>query len=169
MEETHPTRTPEPGTAPPRQEQPRQPTSLRFGSVAAALSQLARSEGLSSPAFRSPPGLVGVTRSIRRRRDGEATVAVALRSRPWAAVVADMIEGVVAANRLRGVVADRCRARLWAGLGEIGEVGQVGEVGDAGRGRPMGQNPARIRDDRAQTGRQAGKPSNGENARGFAA
>jgi hypothetical protein len=40
-------------------------------------------------------------------------VAVALRHRPWAAVVADMVEGVVATNRLAGVGADRARAALW--------------------------------------------------------
>jgi hypothetical protein len=43
-------------------------------------------------------------------------VSVAIRGRPWAAVLADMVEGVVVANRLRSVDADRCRARLWARL-----------------------------------------------------
>jgi len=92
--------------------------SLRFVSVARVLAGEARAEGLRAPVFRSPPRLVGVGRSISRRRDGSCTVSVALRGRPWAAVLADMVEGVVVANRLRGVDADRCRARLWARLGE---------------------------------------------------
>lgn len=95
--------------------------SLRFVSVARVLAQAARAQGLRAPAFRSPPRLVGVGRSISRRRDGTATVSVALRGRPWAAVLADLVEGVVAANRLRGIAADRCRAALWASLGEAGE------------------------------------------------
>jgi len=95
--------------------------SLRFVSVARVLADEARAQGLRAPAFRSPPRLVGVGRSISRRRDGSSTVAVALRGRPWAAVLADLVEGVVAANRLRGVAADRCRGQLWARLCEAGE------------------------------------------------
>jgi len=94
--------------------------SLRFVSVARVLAGEARAQSLRAPVFRSPPRLVGVGRSIIRRRDGTSAVSVALRGRPWAAVVADMVEGVVVANRLRGVEADRCRARLWACLGEEG-------------------------------------------------
>lgn len=109
-------------------------TSLRFVSVARTLAAAARAEGLVPPAFRSPPRLVGVSRSIARRRDGSATVAVVLRSRPWAAVVADMIEGVVAANRLRGVAADRCRTALWRSL--EGTDGMDGADESAQRGDP---------------------------------
>ena len=52
-------------------------------------------------------------RSLRFRR-GVPTVAVLLKGRPWSAVVADMIEGVVAANGLQGAKADRARAALWS-------------------------------------------------------
>jgi len=130
----------------------RESTSLRFGTVAAVLREVTRAERLTCPAFRSPPALVGVCRSIRRRRDGHATVSVALRGRPWAAVLADMVEGVVAANRLRGVAADHCRARLWAGLGDAGELGVGGVAPRAAPGSP-----------------EPGKRSNGEKAPGFAA
>lgn len=65
------------------------------------------------PSFRCPPRLVGVDRSIRRRGDG-ATVAVRLRGRPWVAVLADMIEGVVVANQLAPPQSDRLRSELWA-------------------------------------------------------
>src|SRR5262245_19921424 len=89
-----------------------EPTSLRFARLARSLGEAARAQGLRAPTFRSPPRLPGVSRSIVRRGPG-VTVAVALRDRPWAAVVADMVEGVVAANRLAGVGADRARAALW--------------------------------------------------------
>jgi hypothetical protein len=95
------------------------PTSLRFVAVARTLASGAQAGGLACPVFRSPPSLVGVSRTIRRGRDGKTTVAVALRGRPWAAVLADMIEGIVAANRLRGVEADRARTLLWATLGDV--------------------------------------------------
>ena len=88
-----------------------EPTSLRFARLARSLGEAARAQGLRAPSFRSPPRLPGVSRSIVRRGPG-VTVAVALRDRPWGAVVADMVEGVVAANRLGGVGADRARAAL---------------------------------------------------------
>jgi hypothetical protein len=59
---------------------------------------------------------VGVDRSIRRHHGG-AAVAVRVRNRPWAAVAADMIEGVIAANRLAPPQSDRLRAELWPALG----------------------------------------------------
>jgi hypothetical protein len=98
-----------------------EPTSLRFARLARSLGEAARAQGLRAPTFRSPPRLAGVTRSIVRRGPA-VTVAVALRDRPWPAVVADMVEGVVAANRLAGVRADRARAALWAAVAEGSEV-----------------------------------------------
>lgn len=44
-------------------------------------------------------------------------VAVQVRDRPWVAVVADMIEGVVVANRLTPPAADRLRTELWEVVG----------------------------------------------------
>ena len=74
-----------------------------------------RRRGLSAPSFRSPPRLVGVDRSIRRR--GEASiVSVRVRDRPVVAVLADLIEGVVVANGLQPPEADRLRNELWAEL-----------------------------------------------------
>lgn len=89
---------------------PMEGSALRFAAVARTLSEAARASGLSTPSFRSPPGLADVQRSLRRRR-GSVTVAVRLRQRPWPAVVADMVEGVVVANGLEGSAADRARAR----------------------------------------------------------
>jgi hypothetical protein len=98
-----------------------EPTSLRFARIARRLADAARAQGLRAPTFRSPPRVPGVTRSIRRGPRGGATVSVVLRGRPWAAVSADMIDGVVAANGLRGVAADRVRASLWSALAELGD------------------------------------------------
>lgn len=97
-------------------------SSLRFARAVAALAQAARTLGLMVPGFRSPPRLVGVQRSIRRWPGG-ATVSVVVRGRPWPAVQADLVEGVVAANRLTSPAADRARAELWEALtgGPAGE------------------------------------------------
>lgn len=91
-------------------------TATDFATAARLLTQAARRMGLVGPSYRCPPRLVGVDRSIRRRPDG-AIVAVRLRDRPWAAVLADMIEGVVAANALQPPAADRVRADLWSVVG----------------------------------------------------
>ncbi|MEJ5254220.1 MAG: hypothetical protein WHS89_02605 [Acidimicrobiales bacterium] len=93
-----------------------QASSLRFAAAARVLGLAARAEGLVVPGFRSPPRLAGAERSVRRRPDGGATISVRLRDRPWLAVLADMIEGVVVANRLSGPAADRCRTALWAAI-----------------------------------------------------
>ncbi|HUF99262.1 MAG TPA: hypothetical protein VMM60_14115 [Ilumatobacter sp.] len=91
-------------------------TSVDFAAAARMLSRAARAKGLIGPSYRCPPRLVGVDRSIRRRGEG-VIVSVRLRGRPWAAVLADMIEGVVAANRLQAPHADRLRAEMWAVCG----------------------------------------------------
>ena len=49
-------------------------------------------------------------------------MAVRLKGRPWSAVVADMIEGVVVANGLTGTKADRARAALWLAVDDSGEL-----------------------------------------------
>ena len=91
--------------------------ALRFAETVRALGLEARRNRLKMPAFRSPPRLHGVDRSVRRRSDGGATIAVVVRGRPWAAVVADMVEGVVVANGLAGANADRARSKLWHAVG----------------------------------------------------
>ena len=49
-------------------------------------------------------------------------MAVRLKGRPWSAVVSDMIEGIVVANRLTGARADRARAALWLAVDDSGEL-----------------------------------------------
>lgn len=94
---------------------PVQSSSLRFARAVQALATATRARGLTVPGFRSPPRLRGVQRSIKRFPGG-ATVAVVVRDRPWAAVLADLIEGVVAANGLGGPAADAVRSSLWEAL-----------------------------------------------------
>src|SRR5262245_30590378 len=90
-------------------------TTLRFATAARVLGRETRARGLEVPGFRSPPRLEGADRTLRRRRRGGA-VAVRVRGRPWAAVLADMIEGVVVVNNLAGVDADHVRGALWAAV-----------------------------------------------------
>ena len=87
-------------------------TTVRFARAARELSRTSRLCGVTAPSFISPPRRGDVSRTIRRRPNG-TVVAVSLRARPWAAVLADMIDGVIAANGLRGVDADRVRSALW--------------------------------------------------------
>lgn len=88
-------------------------SATEFAAAARTLTREARRRGLIGPTFRCPPRLVGVDRSIRRRADG-AIVSVRLQGRAWAPVLADMIEGVIVANRLSPPESDRLRADLWA-------------------------------------------------------
>lgn len=93
-------------------------TSIEFAAAARVLGDAARSQGLVAPSFRSPPRLQA-DRTIRRA-GATGTVAVRVRGRPWLAVLADLVEGVVVVNRLRGNDADRCRTELWAAIEQHG-------------------------------------------------
>jgi hypothetical protein len=87
-------------------------TTVQFAAAARALAAAARRFGLAAPTFRTPPRLVGLDRTVRRHARG-GVVSVRLRDRPWPAVVADMIEGVVSVNGLDARRANRVRADLW--------------------------------------------------------
>jgi hypothetical protein len=91
-------------------------SSLRFADAVRVLAVEARSLGLAVPGFRSPPRLVGADRSLRRRPNAVPAIAVRLTGRPWEAVVADMVEGVVVANGLSGHRAAEVRRRLLASV-----------------------------------------------------
>ncbi len=88
--------------------------ATRFATMARFLAAESREAGLAVPAFRSPPRVSGVARTIRRSGDGAVMVAIALRGRCVHDVAADMIEGIVAANRLDPIAAGPIRTRLWA-------------------------------------------------------
>lgn len=106
-------------------------TSLDFGTAARSLARAARLRGLVVPVFASPPLRADLDRSIRRR-NGSPVVSVRLRGRPRGAVLADMIEGIVVANRLEGARADLARSALWLAVD-----------GDSGRQTEPEDEPAR--------------------------
>jgi hypothetical protein len=86
-----------------------------FVAAARVLAAAARRLGLVAPGFRSPPRIVGVHRTLRRfSGGGGGIVSVVVRGRPFVAVLADMIEGIVAVNDMPPPHADRARAALWA-------------------------------------------------------
>lgn len=108
-------------------------TTIDFASAARTLTREARRRGLVAPSYRCPPRVVGLDRSIRRRPgvDAGAVVAVRVAGRPIAAMLADMIEGVVVANELRAPHADRLRSELWTAAERI-----FASDGAAGSGSP---------------------------------
>lgn len=89
------------------------PPSLRFASAVRVLGHAGRARGLTVPGFRSPPRHPNAERTVRRRADGGSTVAVRLHGRPFVAVLADMIEGLVLVNDMSGTEATRVRTALW--------------------------------------------------------
>jgi hypothetical protein len=117
-------------------------TSLRFAEAARILADATRSLALVAPSFRSPPRVAG-DRSIRRRVGGGATVAIRYRDRPWPAVLADMVEGVVVTNDDEAVPPDEIRAALWRALDECGTL--------------TGAPPATVRGRTAQAAAPAGR------------
>ncbi|MFN2609171.1 MAG: hypothetical protein ABR511_14980 [Acidimicrobiales bacterium] len=90
--------------------------SLRFAAAARVLSVEAQRRGLAAPGFRSPPRRPGTDRTVRRRPDGLAVVAVRVRGRPFTAVAADMVEGVLVANGVSGSAATPARTALLAAV-----------------------------------------------------
>jgi len=102
-------------------------SALEFAVLARRLADEARRLGLVPPAFRSPPGDDGPARAVRRHRGRGTTVVVLRRGRSSVDVAADMVEGVVVANRLAGPRAAACRRALTAaaGTGEL-ELGVAG-------------------------------------------
>lgn len=99
-------------------------TTTQFAAAARLLASEAQRCGLEAPGFRSPPRIVGFDRTIRRRQAG-GVVAVALRGRPFIAVLSDMIEGVIVVNQLRTPDADRVRTALWTMLSTHGHVDTI--------------------------------------------
>jgi hypothetical protein len=87
-----------------------------FAEAVRVVSGVSRRGRLVVPVFRSPPRHPEVDRTIRRRQSAPAVVSVRLGDRPLAAVRADVIDGVVAANGLSGERADRFRRDAWAAL-----------------------------------------------------
>ena len=85
----------------------------RFAEAGRRLAAAASVMELRVPAFRTPPRVAGLDRTIRRGADGSTLVSVRSRGRPWPAVLADMIEGMVVANGLDPPEVARVRNELW--------------------------------------------------------
>lgn len=90
--------------------------SVQFAEAGRLIASSTRRAGFVAPTFRSPPRSRGRDRALRRRADGAVTVAVRITERPFVAVVADMVDGTIAANRLQGAQADFLRNELWVSL-----------------------------------------------------
>jgi hypothetical protein len=90
----------------------RQPISPWFGWASLELSHACGRLGLVAPSFRSPPAVPGVDRTLRRQPDGGGvTVAIRLWGRSFADIRADMVDGVLAANRVKRGSRDGVRLR----------------------------------------------------------
>jgi hypothetical protein len=87
-------------------------SSVAFAEAARRLAAECRARGLIVPAFRSPPGLPAADRTLRRRPDGGVVVAVRVRGRAMSRVVVDLVDGVLAANRLGPEEAGQVRPDL---------------------------------------------------------
>jgi hypothetical protein len=98
--------------------------AMRFADVARRLGAATHAAGLAVPAFRCPPRVPGATRTIRRYPGG-AVVSVRLRGRPFEDAVTDMVDGVVAANRVPESDAAKVRERLREALDGDSDVPEV--------------------------------------------
>ena len=81
--------------------------ALHFADSARRLGTASRAAGLTVPAFRCPPRCAGAARTVRRYPGG-AVMSVSLRGRPFEQVLADMVEGVLVANRVEPAEPTRC-------------------------------------------------------------
>ncbi len=89
-----------------------------FAAAARQIADATRATGLAVPAFRSPPRVPQAVRTLRRYPGG-TVISVRLRDRPFDAVMADMVEGVVVTNRLSGEAALRARTYLSESVAEL--------------------------------------------------
>ncbi|MFM7508969.1 MAG: hypothetical protein ACKO5A_05420 [Actinomycetota bacterium] len=90
--------------------------SAEFAAAVRVVLEVARRRRLTVPVFRSPPGLPEVDRSIRRTA-AATVVSIRLGDRPVASIHADVVDGVIVANRLSGRDAAGFRRAAWAALG----------------------------------------------------
>jgi hypothetical protein len=83
-----------------------------FAEVVRQLQRATAAAGMRMPGFASPPRLASARRTIRWLAEDRALVAVRRGDRAADAVVTDMIDGVVAANRLSGSEAQDAARKL---------------------------------------------------------
>lgn len=80
-----------------------------YATMAKQLSDLAKSGGLEPPVFQSPTRLPNTDRTIRRRKNGTAVIAINLLRRTVEDVQSDMIDGIITATSLDTDRAERFR------------------------------------------------------------
>lgn len=91
-------------------------SSISFSALARVLAAEVRRHGLVLPSFSSPPRVAGARRTIRRLHGGGVMVSVQVRGRSVDEVLADMVDGVIVANGLRGREAEGWRLALRAAV-----------------------------------------------------
>jgi len=106
---------------------PEELPAVRFAEAARSLGHAAHALGLEVPAFRCPPKVPGAVRTLRRYPGG-TVVAVSLRGRPFEEALADMVEGVLVANRIPESDAARFRPTLAAAAAGEAEIGSEAEI-----------------------------------------
>lgn len=90
-------------------------TTVQFADAARAIGAACRMHRLVAPAFRSPPKTPGRDRALARHGD-DVVLAIRLTGRPFVAVLADMVDGVVVANGVTGPEAEAVRRVMWDAL-----------------------------------------------------
>ncbi|WP_419912252.1 hypothetical protein [Candidatus Poriferisodalis sp.] len=111
--------------------------SGQFVLTVRTLAAAARELGLHVPSFQSPPRSDQLDRTIQRRPPDDWVVAVRVKGRPFGAVVADAVEGIVVCNELSAGAAGPVRDELWRATEQIAEA--MGSV--AGRSIPPAAAP----------------------------
>jgi hypothetical protein len=117
--------------------------ALRFAETARRLGAAAHAARLEVPAFRCPPKVPGADRTIRRYPGG-AVVAVRLRGRPFESALADMVEGVVVANRLPEGEAAAARRMLIEAAWSVSSEAGAEPVTAAAPGVPVAVAPVPV-------------------------
>ena len=73
--------------------------SIKFVKVVRTLERIANQRGFNVPTFRSPPPTAKFQRTVKKQPDKKLIISIVVRERPWLAVLADIIEGFVLANK----------------------------------------------------------------------
>lgn len=90
-------------------QKPERVSASDYADMAQQLSDLAKSGGLEPPVFQSPTRLANANRTIRRRKNGTAVIAINLLRRTVEDVQSDMIDGIITATSLDSDRAERFR------------------------------------------------------------
>ena len=76
--------------------------SIQFSIAVRTLGRIADQLGYRIPQFRCPPPSAKYQRSVRKTGEENLSISIVIRGRPWLAILADIVEGVVIANTQSG-------------------------------------------------------------------